>query len=275
MTCRVVIADDEKPARDRLRRLIADHPDFVVVGEADDLPSAVALIDRERPDLCFLDVRMPEGDGFEVLRQVRHLPRVIFTTAYDEYAVKAFEVSSLDYLLKPFDRRRFAAALDRAREAMGREGPPATEILRLLEEIRAGLRTGQLDATRPAGAAASAGAATPVETGTPLRIPARHKAGVVLLDPADILWFEAEDTVVFARTGDARCLVDRTLSDLETQLAPGFFRTHRRYLVNLSRIAEVVPGDAGNYGIVMRDEGRSVVPLSRRQSRRLRELIGW
>ena len=80
---------------------------------------------------------------------------------------------------------------------------------------------------------------------------------------------------MFARTGDARCLVDRTLSDLETQLAPGFFRTHRRYLVNLSRIAEVLPGDAGNYGIVMRDEGRSVVPLSRRQSRRLRELIGF
>jgi len=257
MTHRAVIVDDERPARDRLRRLIGDHPDFVIVGEADDLISAVALIDRERPDLCFLDVRMPEGDGFEVLRQVRHLPRVIFTTAYDQYAVQAFEVNSLDYLLKPFDRRRFAAALDRAREAMGREGPPATEILRLLEEIRAGLRTAQGDAARSA------------------RIPARHKAGVVLLDPADILWFEAEDTVVFARTGDARCLVDRTLSDLETQLAPGFFRTHRRYLVNLSRIAEVLPGDAGNYGIVMRDEGRSVVPLSRRQSRRLRELIGW
>jgi DNA-binding LytR/AlgR family response regulator len=269
MTYRVVIADDEKPARDRLRRLIDDHPDFVVVGEADDLPSAVALIDRERPDLCFLDVRMPEGDGFEVLRQVRHLPRVIFTTAYDQYAVQAFEVSSLDYLLKPFDRRRFAAALDRAREAMGREGPRSTDILKILEEIRAGLRTAQGDATRSAGAAPSA------ETGTPLRIPARHRAGVVLLDPADILWFEAEDTVVFARTGDARCLVDRTLADLETQLAPGFFRTHRRYLVNLSRIAEVLPGDAGNYGIVMRDEGRSVAPLSRRQSRRLRELIGW
>lgn len=272
MTWRVVIADDEKPARDRLRRLIADHGDFAVVGEADDLRSAVALIDRERPDLCFLDVRMPEGDGFEVLRQARHVPKVIFTTAYDEYAVKAFEVSSLDYLLKPFDRRRFAAALDKARDAMGREGPPAAEILKILEEIRAGLRTSQGPAA-PAGVTGPAG--VPAETGTPLRIAARHKAGVVLLDPADILWFEAEDTIVFARTGDARCLVDRTLSDLETQLAPGFFRTHRRYLVNLSRIAEVVPGDAGNYGIVMRDAGKSVVPLSRRQSRRLKELIGW
>src|SRR4029077_18698443 len=154
--------DDEKPARDRLRRLIADHADFVVVGEGDDLPSAVALIDRERPDLCFLDVRMPEGDGFEVLRQVSHVPRVIFTTAYDQYAVQAFEVSSLDYLLKPFDRRRFASALDRAREAMGREGPPATEILRLLEEIRAGVRTTQGDAARSAGAPAPPGAIAPI-----------------------------------------------------------------------------------------------------------------
>ncbi|HKB08359.1 MAG TPA: response regulator [Candidatus Polarisedimenticolia bacterium] len=284
MTHRVVIVDDEKPARDRLRRLLADHADFVVAGEADDLPSAVALIDRERPDLCFLDVRMPEGDGFEVLRRLRHVPRVIFTTAYDEYAVKAFEVSSLDYLLKPFDRRRFAAALDRAREVIGREGPPATEILRLLQEIRAGLPKAPGDARHSSGAAVlagavPAGAAVPArgaaETGAPLRIPARHKSGVVLLDPADILWFEAEDTVVFARTGDARCLVDRTLSDLEAQLAPGFFRTHRCYLVNLSRIAEVRPGHEGSYGIVMRDEGRTVVPLSRRQSRRLRDLIGF
>jgi two-component system, LytTR family, response regulator len=268
MTYRVVIADDEKPARDRLRRLIDDHRDFVVVGEADDLPSAVALIDRERPDLCFLDVRMPVGDGFEVLRQVRHLPRVIFTTAYDQYAVQAFEVNSVDYLLKPFDRRRFSVALDKAREVITREGPSSTEILKLLEEIRAGLRTAQGDPARSEPAA-------PQEGGAPLRIPARHKAGVIFLDPADILWFEAEDTVVFARTANARCLVDRTLSELETQLAPGFFRTHRRYLVNLSRIAEVLPGEEGSYGIVMRDEAKSVVPLSRRQSRRLRELIGW
>jgi two-component system LytT family response regulator len=260
---RVVIADDEEPARDRLRRLLAGHDDFVVVGEAADLPSAVALIDRERPDLCFLDVQMPEGDGFEVLRRVRHLPLVIFTTAYDQYAVRAFEVNSLDYLLKPFNRRRFAAALDRAREAMGREAPPGREreVLRLLEEIRAGLR--------------SPGGATPPEPEAPLRIPARHKTGVTFLDPADVLWFEAEDTLVFARTAEGRCLVERTLSSLETQLAPAFFRTHRRYLVNLSRIAQVLPQDAGNFGIVMRDEGRSVVPLSRRQSRRLRELIGW
>jgi two-component system LytT family response regulator len=260
MTIKAAIVDDEKPARDRIRRLLEDHPDVAVVGEAADGTSAVALLDRERPDLCFLDVQMPEADGFEVLRRARHVPRVIFTTAYDEYAVRAFEVNSLDYLLKPFARRRFAAALDRAREALRRETSAAPDLLRVLEEIRAGL-------PRPEPAAAR-------EPG-PLRIPGRRGAKIVLLDPADVLWFEAEDVLVFARTGEGRFLVERPLAELETLLDPSFFRSHRSYLVNLSRIAEILPGDAGTFRIVIRDAARSVVPMSRRQARRLREIIPW
>ncbi len=240
MTLRVAIVDDEKPARDRLRRLLADHPDLVVVGEAADASSAVELIDRERPDLCLLDVQMPEGDGFDVLRRVRHRPRVIFTTAYDQYAVPAFEVRSIDYLLKPVSRQRFAVALERAREALRGGAPPGDELLRL-----------------------------------PTRIPARRGTRVVLLDPAEILWFEAEETIVFARTADARLIVDRSLGDLERQLGRAFFRTHRRYLVNVSQIREIQPGEGGNLRVVMRDEARSAVPLSRRQARELRELIPW
>ena len=240
MTLRVAIVDDEKPARDKLRRLLADHADFVLVGEAADATSAVELIDRERPDLCLLDVQMPEGDGFDVLRRVRHRPRVIFTTAYDQYAVPAFEVRSIDYLLKPVSRQRFAVALERAREALRGGAPPGDELLRL-----------------------------------PTRIPARRGTRVVLLDPAEILWFEAEETIVFARTADARLIVDRSLGDLERQLGRAFFRTHRRYLVNVSQIREIQPGEGGNLRVVMRDEARSAVPLSRRQARELRELIPW
>ena len=240
MTLRVAIVDDEKPARDKLRRLLADHADFVLVGEAADATSAVELIDRERPDLCLLDVQMPEGDGFDVLRRVRHRPRVIFTTAYDQYAVPAFEVRSIDYLLKPVSRQRFAVALERAREALRGGAPPGDELLRL-----------------------------------PTRIPARRGTRVVLLDPAEILWFEAEETIVFARTADARLIVDRPLGDLERQLGRAFFRTHRRYLVNVSQIREIQPGEGGNLRVVMRDEARSAVPLSRRQARELRELIPW
>ena len=261
MTLRVAIVDDEKPARDRLRRLLADHPDLVVVGEAADASSAVELIDRERPDLCLLDVQMPEGDGFDVLRRVRHRPRVIFTTAYDQYAVPAFEVRSIDYLLKPVSRQRFAVALERAREALLGGAPPGDEFLRLLQEIRDGL-------PRPEAAAAA-------EERTPTRIPARRGTRVVLLDPAEILWFEAEETIVFARTADARLIVDRPLGELERQMGHAFFRTHRRYLVNVSQIREIQPGEGGNLRVVMRDEARSAVPLSRRQARELRELIPW
>jgi DNA-binding LytR/AlgR family response regulator len=262
MTIRTAIVDDEKPARDRIRRLLADHPDVTLVGEASDGPSAVVLLDRERPDLCFLDVQMPEADGFDVLRRVRQAPRVIFTTAYDQYAVRAFEVNSLDYLLKPFSRRRFAEALDRARDAIVRQAPPAPDLLRVLEEIRAGL-------PRPEHPGA------PARDGGPLRIPGRRGAKIVLFDPAEVLWFEAEDVLVFARTAEGRFLVERPLADLETLLAPSFFRTHRSYLVNLSAIGEILPGDAGTFRIVIRDAARSVVPLSRRQARRLRELIPW
>jgi two-component system LytT family response regulator len=259
MSYRSVIVDDEKPARERIKRLLAGHADFVCVGEANDAASAIELIDRVEPDLCFLDVQMPEGDGFSVLEGVHKLPLVIFTTAYDEYAVRAFEIGSLDYLLKPFDKQRFAEALERAQRALDRPALPAARILELLEDLRRGSRE-----ERPDVSAAS----------RPARISARRGAKILLLDPDEVLWFEAEDTLVFARTVDGRALVERTLAALEQQLTR-FFRAHRSCLVNLDQIAEIIPGDAGMYSIVFRDEQRSSVPLSRRQARRLRELIPW
>lgn len=256
MSYRCVIVDDEKPARNKLKRMLSAHADFELVGEAADAASAVRLIDELSPDLCFLDIRMPEGDGFSVLERVERVPRVIFTTAYDEYAVRAFEVNSLDYLLKPFDRERLAEALDRARRTMSSSGEPAGRVIEMLEELRR--RTGGGEATA-----------------APERITARRGSKILLLDPGEVLWFEAEETLVFARTATARVLVERTLAELEEQLQSGFFRAHRSCLVNLSQIAEIVPADAGTFRIVMRDEHGSKVPLSRRQARRLRELIPW
>lgn len=280
---RAVIVEDEKPARDRLRRLLSEHADVTLEGEASDATAAIALIDRVRPDLCFLDVQMPEGDGFEVLRRIRHRPRIIFTTAYDRYAVPAFEVNSLDYLLKPFSRERFAAALDRARAAVGTgAGPSPTEILRLLEEIRAGIAPPSGPPAGIPGSPPAAGdlpgpahAAPHADTGAPLRIPVRRANKIVLLDPADIVWFEAEETVVFARTSDARLLVERTLNELEEQLGRAFFRAHRSCLVNVGHIAEILPGEGGAGRIVMKDAARTVLPLSRRQARLLRAIIPW
>lgn len=254
MTCRCVVIDDEKPARDRVKRLLAAHPDFRIVGEAADAETAVRLIDETTPDLCFLDVRMPEGTGFDVLERVRHVPHVVFVTAYDRYAVPAFEVRSLDYLLKPVGRERFAEALDRARDRIDAAGP-ARRILDELDDLRRSVGRG---AAAPPG---------------PDRISARRGSRILLLDPNEIVWFEAEDTLVFARTAGGRFLVDRTLSDLERQLEGQFFRAHRGCLVNLGRIAEIRPADAGACTIVC--PGAGTVALSRRQARRLREVFRW
>ena len=252
MSRRCVVIDDEKPARDRVKRLLAAHPDFEIVGEAADAEAAVRLIDETTPDLCFLDVQMPEGTGFDVLDRVTHVPCVIFVTAYDRYAVPAFEVRSIDYLLKPVARERFAEALHRARERI--DAGPARRILDELDDLRRSVG---------GGTAAS----------RPDRVSVRRGSKVLLLDPDEIVWFEAEDTLVFARTAAGRFLVDRTLSDLEGQLDGRFFRAHRSCLVNLGRIAEIRPADAGAWTIVC--PGAGTVPLSRRQARRLREIFPW
>ena len=253
MSYRSVVIDDEQPARQRIKRLLGAHPDFELVGEAADTETAVQLIDETVPDLCFLDVKMPEGGGFDVLKQVQQVPHVIFVTAFDRYAVSAFEVSSIDYLLKPVSRQRFAQALDRARERMGDAGSPR----RVLDEIRRSLDDG------------AAGA----PSHRPDRVTVRRGSGVLLLDPDEIISFEAEDTLVFAKTASGRFLVEQTLAELEHQFDRQFFRAHRSYLVNLGRIAEIQPADAGTFTIVC--SGADTVPLSRRQARRLRKIFPW
>lgn len=255
MSYRCVVIDDEKPARDRMKTLLAAHTGFELAGEAADANAAVRLIDDTTPDLCFLDVQMPEGSGFDVLKRIRHVPHVIFVTAFDRYAVPAFEVRSVDYLLKPVGRQRFAQALERAREQIGDAG----SARRILDELDALRRTldGGADTSPP----------------PPDRVSVKRGSGVLLLDPDDIVWFEAEDTLVFARTATERLLVEQTLSELERQFDRRFFRAHRSYLVNLTKIGEIQPADAGTYTIVC--PGAGTVPLSRRQARRLREVFPW
>jgi DNA-binding LytR/AlgR family response regulator len=252
MKLRVAIVDDEKPARDRLKRLLAGMPEVEPVGEAGDVASAVALLDREKPDLCLLDVQIPGGDGFDVLRLAAHVPQVVFTTAFDHYAVRAFEVKSLDYLLKPVHRERLQDAVRRAQEASGRGAADSGAMLRLLEEIRA---------QRPAA--------------TPLRIPAKRGARILLLEPAEVIWFESEGELVHARTAEGRALVERPLGELEELLAQSFFRIHRSYLVNLSKVQAIVPEEGGTYRVVMKDDSHTPLPLSRRQAQKLREIIPW
>ena len=252
MKLRVAIVDDEKPARDRLRRMLAAMPEVELVGEAGDVASAVELIDREQPQLCLLDVQIPGGDGFEVLLRARHIPQVVFTTAFDHYAVRAFEVKSLDYLLKPVHRDRLQDAIRRGQEAAAHGASETGTMVRLLEELKA---------RRPAPA--------------PLRIPAKRGAKILILDPGEVFWFESQGELVHARTADGRALVERPLAELEELLAGSFFRIHRSYLVNLSKVLAIVPEDGGTYRVVLKDETHTALPLSRRQAQKLRELIPW
>jgi two-component system LytT family response regulator len=181
-----------------------------------------------------------------------HIPHVVFTTAFDHYAVRAFEVKSLDYLLKPVHRERLQGAVHRAQQASGKGSAESDTIRRLLEEIRA---------QRPAT--------------TPQRIPAKRGAKILLLDPGDVIWFESEGELVHARAADGRALVERPLAELEELLTGSFFRIHRSFLVNLSKIGAIVPEDGGTYRVVMKDDAHTALPLSRRQAQKLREIIPW
>ncbi|HEX2190561.1 MAG TPA: LytTR family DNA-binding domain-containing protein [Longimicrobiaceae bacterium] len=233
---RALIVDDEPPARRRIRDLLEDEPDVEVVGECGDGAQAVAAIEAARPELVFLDVQMPEGGGFEVVRALgpERLPAVVFVTAYDRYAVQAFEVHALDYLLKPFDRERFRAAMQRARDALRRPaaGGPDPRLLALLEELRPAPRG--LD-----------------------RIPVRIGPRIRLVPVDEVDYFRAETNYVRLHLGDRSHLVRDTLSGVEARLDPArFLRVHRSLIVNLARVREVEPLFAGEYVLTLQDGTR-------------------
>ncbi len=236
-----LIIDDEPLARDSVRALLESDPEVRVVGEGTG-SEAAALIARTRPDLLFLDIQMPEVDGFAVLDQVGAdtVPAVIFVTAYDRYALRAFEVHALDYLLKPFDDERFAAALARAKE-----------------RARARSR-GELD-TRIAALLKERGAAR-----TRFLIPAREKTIVVDADSID--WIEASDYYVTLHVGAAGHLLRQTMDEIETQLErTQFFRVHRSAIVNIDRVREIHPLFRGDCALVLADGRRIKLSRSRRR----------
>jgi two-component system LytT family response regulator len=234
-TISVLVVDDEPPARRGLCALLARHVDMKVVGEARSGEEAIEAIRAQRPDLVFLDVQMPEGDGFDVIRAigVEHMPVVVFATAYDAYALRAFEAHALDYLLKPYDRDRLDATLDRARAQLRQRDAGSGEGLRALVE-RLGERPRWLDRLS-------------VSVGSRLR----------LVDVADIDYFEAEANYVRAHVGARSHLVRTTLTALEGKLDPArFLRVHRSLIVQTARIAEVEPLFAGEYVLFLKDGRR-------------------
>lgn len=232
---RVVMVDDEPPARELLRGYLRERDDVAALAEAEDGPAAVTLIRSMKPDVVFLDVHMPGLDGFDVVAQIADLlpaPRIVFITAYDKHAVRAFEVNAVDYLLKPVARARFDSALDRC---LASAAPPAT-LAPLLEDVA---------------------------RFTPQRLVIRDRGRIVLQPVATVDRLEAEGDYVRVHVGGKSHLVEKTLSDMEVLLAPhGFVRIHRRTLVNLERVKELHAEGSGRYRLFLADGTELVVSRS-------------
>jgi len=248
---RVLIVDDEPPARERIRALLADEPDIAVLGECESGIAAVGMIRNLDPDLVFLDVQMPGLDGFGVVAELGGaLPVLVFVTAYDAYAVRAFEVHALDYLLKPFDRERFRETLDRARAA-------------LTERVRPGQ---------------SAGLAAPITEADPGRTPlrrllAKRDGRLVVLKAAEIDWIESSANYASLHVGKETYLVRETMQSIEGRLDPAqFLRIHRSTIVNLDRVQEIEPYFHGDYIVRLADGQR--LTLSRTYRDRLQKHFG-
>jgi two-component system LytT family response regulator len=237
MKLTALIVDDEPLARERLRTLLAAEPELEIIGECVNGREAVAAVKKQRPDLLFLDIQMPELDGFQTLAQlVAPLPAVIFVTAFDEHAVKAFEIHALDYLLKPFKPARLRAAIARAREQLGVKkssgGDDASErILALLEERAAAKKTEYL-----------------------ARIAVRDRDKVHFVKTTAIDWIEASGNYLVLHAGKENHVLRETLTALEGQLSPkDFFRLNRSALVNVDRIHHVEPAFNDEHIVILTD----------------------
>jgi two-component system response regulator LytT len=252
-----LIVDDEQLARDELAYLLKNIGDVEIVAQGKNGLEAVTLIREHNPDLVFLDVQMPGLDGFGVIKKLLDkkvtLPKIVFSTAFDQYAVRAFEVNAVDYLLKPFDRKRVAQSVERARSMAGGKDPA--------DKLDALVR--MLESQKPQTS----------------KILLKAVGRLFLVNQKDICFASIEDGIITVVTsgvsgmeGQSNC---RTLEELLDSLDPDlFWRAHRSYLVNINRIKEVVPWFKSSYQLRMDDKKQTEIPVSRAQTKRLRELFG-
>jgi two-component system, LytTR family, response regulator LytT len=258
MPLSAVIVDDEQLARDELAYLLKNADDVNVVAQGKNGLEAVNLIKEHNPDLVFLDVQMPGLDGFGVIKKLLDkkvpLPKIVFATAFDQYAVKAFEVNAIDYLLKPFDKKRVAQSLQKARAKQESDTLPTEKIDALVKMLES--------QKQPA-----------------VKILLKAMGRMLLVDQREICYAWIEEGVISVVTGgpsgiegQSNC---RTLEELLESLDGNlFWRAHRSYLVNINRIREVVPWFKSSYQLRMDDKKQTEIPVSRAQTKRLRELFG-
>jgi two-component system LytT family response regulator len=249
---RALIADDEPLARKFIRRILKQDHEVEIVGECSNGKETVAMIQKQRPEVVFLDIQMPEMDGFKVLETLglEHLPEIVFTTAYESYAIRAFELHAVDYLLKPFDQVRFKAAVKHVKERVHSQHleDGRLQIGALLESIKA--QPAHLD-----------------------RVIIKADGRISFLNTREIDWVEADDKYVHLHTRDGARMVRQTLSGLETELDPKkFVRIHRSAIVNIERIKELQPLFNGEHSVLL--ENGAKLTLSRNYKSKLFRLLG-
>ncbi len=282
MSLSALIIDDEQLAREELKYLLDQVGGVDVVAQGANGIEAVDLIEEHHPDLVFLDVQMPGQDGFAVIQRLMerrrknaqknggdeespaHLPQIVFATAFDQYAVRAFDVNAADYLLKPFDRARVVEALDRVRARIAASGAAAAGAAE--SEIESQLDRLLRLLNRPQGA----------EHGrAPAKLIVQAQSRLLLVDQAEICFAAIDEGVIRVVTrvfeGQSKC---RTLEDLLELLDPArFWRAHRAFVVNIDQIREVMPWFKSSYRLRMNDKQQTEIPVSRAQTKRLRELF--
>ena len=256
MPVRVLIVDDEPIARRRMRRLLRLEDDVEVIDDVGSGREAIEAIQRDRPDLVLLDVQMPDLDGFGVVDAlgIDQMPPTIFVTAFNEYAVRAFDVHAIDYLLKPFDTDRFRAAFVRARVHLEQRSSAeqGRKIRALLEQVLGEGAVASVD--RSPSSNGTAPAASAPRHRYVDRLMVKHDGRVFFVKATDVDWFEASGNYVRIHTGKVSHLIRETMQRVEAQLDPSMFvRIHRAVIVNLDRIRELQPWFAGDYVVILRD----------------------
>ncbi|MCL2336424.1 MAG: LytTR family DNA-binding domain-containing protein [Firmicutes bacterium] len=254
MKLKTLIIDDEYPARQELRFLLSNFSNVEIVGEATNAQEALALIKALDYQVIFLDVSMPGMSGLELGAAIQELPKqphVIFVTAYEDYAVQAFEVNAVDYLLKPVEPSRLKKAIGK--------------VVKTYQELHEGeAKTATLNGKAPP-------ATIKID-----RIPAEKQGKTVLVAESDIFFAFTEQDYIYIKTNNDKLLIRFTLKELEARLNPQiFFRTHRCYLVNLHKVREIMPFFNGTYNLAMEDKANSEVPVSRAQAKKLRKILGF
>ena len=249
---RAIIVDDEELARDEMRFLLEDR-EIELVGEASSGAEAIELVEREKPDLMFLDIQMPEMSGFQVLHRLLEtgeVPLIIFATAYDQYAIRAFEYNALDYLLKPIDRDRLTSALERVRKALPRREEYAERLRKLAESIN-------------------------VKTPFLPRIVIQKEKDVGLVEVEKVAMMSREGGLVKAHTSEGSFGTNyRDLDELEPQLDPRIFlRLGTDHILNLERISEIMPWSGGKYLVILDDSENTELQLTRSQATLLKNKI--